>query len=77
MDYKLEIIPLIKYLSVDLDEIVFPIKLEGIEFDSIEWVRPNRVILHKFKQDLDFEWDFDEFDLNTKREIFIYLLKMI
>ena len=77
MDYKSEIIPLIKYLSVDLDEIVFPIKLEDIEFDSIEWVRPNRVVLHKFKDDLDFEWDFDEFDKNTKREIFLYLLRTI
>lgn len=77
MDYKSEIIPLIKYLSVDLDEIVFPIKLEDIEFDSIEWVRPNRVVLHKFKDDLDFEWDFDEFDKNTKREIFLCLLRMI
>ena len=77
MDYKSEIIPLIKYLSVDLDEIVFPIKLEDIEFDSIEWVRPNRVVLHKFKDDLDFEWDFDEFDKNTKREIFLCLLSVI
>lgn len=77
MDYKSEIIPLIKYLSVDLDEIVFPIKLEDIEFDSIEWVRPNRIVLHKFKDDLDFEWDFDEFDKNTKREIFLCLLRMI
>lgn len=77
MDFKSQIIPLIKYFSIDLDEVVCPIKLEEFEFDSIEWVRPNKVILHKFKDGLDFECDFDDFDQLTKREIFLFLLKMV
>jgi hypothetical protein len=76
MDYKSQVISIIKYLSIDLNEVVFPIKLEDMEFDSIEWIRPNKIILHKFRDDLDFEWDFDQFDIHTKREIFLFLLRL-
>ena len=75
MSYKSEVIKIVKFLSVDLDEIIDDIVLEDMEFSSIEWIRPNKLILHRFKGDLDIEFVFDDFDLNIQREIYLYLLK--
>jgi hypothetical protein len=73
--YKKALISIIKFLAVDLNEIVVSIPLEDITFDSIEWVKPSKVILHKMIGDLDVEYDFDDLDDLTKREIYVFLVK--
>lgn len=75
MGYKSHIINIVKLFSVDLNEIVDNIQLEDMKFNSIEWIKPDTLILHRFKGDLDFEFDFDEFDSDVQREIYLYLLK--
>ena len=71
IDYKKEIIPIIKWLAVDLCEVVLDINLSnGLLFNTIEWRKDkNRVYLHKIVDNLDYQFDFDDFDEDTKKEI--------
>jgi len=77
IDYKKEIIPIIKWLAVDLCEVVLDINLSnGLLFNTIEWRKDkNRVYLHKIVDNLDYQFDFDDFDEDTKQEILYYLMR--
>ncbi len=75
MSYKNHLISIIKSLSIDLDEVIVDISLEEITFNSIEWVRPNKLILHVFSGDFDIEYDYDDLDSITKKEIYLFFLK--
>ncbi len=76
MKYKKSLISIIKFLGIDLNEVVIDIPLEEITFNSIEWVKAeNKVILHKMVDDLDMEYDFDDLDIETRSEIYIFFLK--
>jgi hypothetical protein len=77
IDYKKEIIPIIKWLAVDLCEVVLDINLSnGLLFNTIEWRKDkNRVYLHKIVDNLDYQFDFDDFDEDTKKEILYYLMR--
>lgn len=75
MGYKKSLISIVKYLGIDLNEIVVEIPLEEITFNSIEWINPDKIILHKIIEDLDVEYDFDDLDDSTKMEIYIFFVK--
>ena len=77
IDYKKEIIPIIKWLAVDLCEVVLDINLSnGLLFNTIEWRKEKKkVYLHKIEDNLDYQFDFDDFDIETKKEIYYFLLR--
>lgn len=77
MDYKINIIPIIKWLAIDLFEVVIDIQLvNGLLFNTIEWRKDkNKVYLHKIVDDLDYQFDFDDFDEETKKEIYYFLMR--
>ncbi len=77
IDYKKEIIPIIKWLAIDLFEVVFDIQLvNGLLFNTIEWRKDKgKVYLHKIVDDLDYQFDFDDFDDETKKEIYYFLVR--
>jgi hypothetical protein len=77
MDYKKEIIPVIKWLAIDLFEVVVDINISnGLLFNTIEWRKDkNKVYLHKIVDNLDYQFDFDDFDEETQREIYYFFLR--
>lgn len=77
IDYKKEIIPVIKWLAIDLFEVVVDIQLSnGLLFNTIEWRKEKKkVYLHKIEDNLDYQFDFDDFDEETQKEIYNYFMK--
>lgn len=75
MNYKNNIIPIIKWLSVDLFEVIIEIKLSNnLTFDTIEWYKEeDKVYLHKIVEDIDYQFDYDDFDESTKKEIYYHI----
>lgn len=73
---KKKLVSLVKYLGITLDEVVVSIILDEVIFDSIEWRRKgNQIILHKFIEDLDYEFNYDELPNKLKKEIYLFLLR--
>ena len=68
-DIKKRVIPLIVLLTINCDELIFDIKLkEDLTFNSIEWLREtNQIILHKFIDEYDYEYNFDELPKKMKK----------
>lgn len=75
--FKKKIIPVIKWLSIDLDEVIVDIFVSnGLMFNTIEWRRSNNsVILHYINDDLDFEFNFEDMDELVQKEIYMFLLR--
>lgn len=74
---KKKIISVIKLLGIVSDEIVIDIPIYETVFNTIEWRRKdNQVILHKFIDELDYEYNFDELPDNIKEELYLFLLKV-
>lgn len=75
--FKKKIIPVIKWLSIDLDEVIVDIFVSnGLMFNTIEWRRSdNSVILHYINDDLDFEFNFEDMDESVQKEIYMFLLR--
>jgi|688.fasta_scaffold168725_4 hypothetical protein len=73
---KKNLVSLIKYLGITFDEVVVEIVIDEVIFDSIEWRRKgNQVILHKFIEDLNYEFNYDELPNKLKKEIYLFLLR--
>ena len=73
---KKKLVSLVKYLGITFDEVVVEIILDEVIFDSIEWRRKgNQIILHKFIEDLDYEFNYDELPKKLKKEIYLFLLR--
>lgn len=73
---KKKLVPLIKYLGITIDEVVVDIILDDVIFNSIEWRRKgNQVILHKFIEDMDYEFNYDELPKKLKSQIYLFLLR--
>lgn len=73
---KKKLVSLIKYLGITFDEVVVEIVLDEVIFDSIEWRRKgNQIILHKFIDDLDYEFNYDELPKKLKNQIYLFLLR--
>jgi hypothetical protein len=75
---KDKIISLIILLGIDCNEILLDIRLrDDLIFNSIEWRRSiNQLILHKFIDDDDYEYNFDELPNIMKNMVYIELLKI-
>lgn len=75
---KDKIISLIILLGIDCNEILLDIRLrDDLIFNSIEWQKKsNQIILHKFINDNDYEFNFDELPNSMKNMIYIELLKV-
>lgn len=75
-EMKMKLISLIKYLAIDLDEVVVDIYVEDMVFNSIEWRRKgDQVILHKFVNSIDYEFNYDEMAKKNKEAIYLFLLR--
>lgn len=73
---KKKLVSLIKYLGITIDEVVVDIILDDVVFNSIEWRRKgNQVILHKFIDELDYEFNYDELPKKLKSQIYLFLLR--
>ena len=73
---KKNLVSLIKYLGITIDEVVVDIILDDVIFNSIEWRRKgNQVILHKFIEDMDYEFNYDELPKKLKSQIYLFLLR--
>lgn len=73
---KKKLVSLIKYLGITFDEVVVDIIVDEVIFNSIEWRRKgNQVILHKFIDELDYEFNYDELPKKLKKQIYLFLLR--
>lgn len=67
---------LISDIGLDISEIVIDLPLSFETFDTIE-LNNNNIILHRFLDNLDYTFSFDELDDEDKLEVykllFIYL----
>lgn len=73
---KEKLISLVKYLGITFDEVLVDITIEDVIFNSIEWRREdNQIILHKFINDLDYEFNYDEMSKGLKKKIYLFLLR--
>jgi len=68
---KEKIIDLITELGVDLNELVFDFEIDGVKFNSIEWVPEEDVILlHVFEDESDFHCDFENIDIDKQIKVY-------
>lgn len=67
---KKELISLIKMLGIGLTELIIDIDLDYVIINSIEYRSPDEVWLHHFKEELDFEIEFDEIEKEYQKKIF-------
>jgi len=76
-EYKKNIIPIIKWLAIDLFEVVIDIYIsDEFFFHTIEWRKKvNKVFLHRIVDNIDYEFDFDDFDSDVQKEIYYYLMR--
>jgi len=76
-NYKQNIIPIIKWLAIDLFEVVIDIPItDELTFQTIEWRKnKNKVYLHKIVDNLDYQFDFDDFDEEVQKEIYLFLVR--
>lgn len=73
---KKKLVSIVKYLGITFDEVVVDIILDEVEFNSIEWRRKgNQIILHKFIEEFDYEFNYDELPKKLKKEIYLFLLR--
>jgi len=73
---KKKLISIVKYLGITFDEVVVDIILDEVSFNSIEWRRNgNQIILHKFIDEFDYEFNYDEMPKKIKKEIYLFLLR--
>lgn len=76
-EYKKNIIPIIKWLAIDLFEVVIDIYIsDEFFFHTIEWRKKvNKVFLHRIVDNIDYEFDFDDFEINIQKEIYYFLMR--
>lgn len=73
---KKKLVSLIKYLGITFDEVVVDIIVDEVIFNSIEWRKKgNQVILHKFIDKFDYEFNYDELPKKLKKQIYLFLLR--
>ena len=71
-----KLVSLIKYLGITFDEVVVDIIVDEVVFNSIEWRKKgNQVILHKFIDKFDYEFNYDELPKKLKKQIYLFLLR--
>lgn len=66
---KKDIVNIVKILGIGCSEILMDIELTGCVINSVELVYPNTIIIHKFSDDIDFEFNLEDFDYVDQRII--------
>jgi hypothetical protein len=76
-EYKKNIIPIIKWLAIDLFEVVIDIHIsDEFFFHTIEWrKKENKVSLHRIVDNIDYEFDFDDFEIDIQKAIYYFLMR--
>jgi len=73
---KKNLVSFVKYLGITIDEVVVDIIVDEVIFNSIEWRKKgNQVILHKFIDKFDYEFNYDELPKKLKKQIYLFLLR--
>lgn len=69
---KDKIVDLIRLLGIGFNELVFDFEIDGVKFNSIEWVPENdTVLLHIFEDDeTDIHCDFENLDIDKQIKVF-------
>ena len=70
---KEKIVDLINKLGVDLNELVFDFEIDGVKFNSIEWVpEEDKVLLHIFddENEMDHHCDFEGIDIDKQIKVY-------
>jgi hypothetical protein len=73
---KRKIIKIIRILGIGYNELVIDIETNFGTFNSIEWVKEgNKIWLHMFTEDDDFQlsYDFDDLEEDDKYLIYLFL----
>jgi len=68
---KEELSNTIKIMGIDTNEIEVDITLGGLFFNTVELVpEEDKIILHYFEDNYDYEFDFDDFDEENQKQIY-------
>ena len=69
---KEKVIDLIQILGMGLNELVFDFEVDGVKFNSIEWVpEEDQVLLHIFEDDeTDYHSDFEGIDIDKQIKVY-------
>lgn len=70
---KKELIRIIKISGIEINELVVEMKIDGYTFNSVELTEDERIILHKFDGDLDFETEWEDIPTKQQLEIINFL----
>jgi hypothetical protein len=76
---KEKIIDLIRILGIGFNELVFDFEIDGVKFNSIEWLpEENVVLLHIFEDDeTDMHCDFENIDIDKQIKVYKILTSFI
>lgn len=68
---KDKIVDLIRLLGIGLNELVFDFEIDGVKFNSIEWLPESDVVLlHIFEDDeTDLHCDFENLDIDKQIKV--------
>ena len=70
---KDKVIDLIRILGIGFNELVFDFEIDGVKFNSIEWVpEEDRVLLHIFddENEMDHHCDFEGIDIDKQIKVY-------
>lgn len=75
---KHKLVNLINDLGQGLNELVFDFEIDGVKFNSIEWLPEEDIILlHIFEdEEIDYHCDFGEINIDKQIEIYEIVLKL-
>jgi len=76
---KDKVIDLIRLLGVGFNELVFEFEIDGVDFNSIEWLPDeDLVLLHIFEDDeTDIYCDFEGIDIDKQIKVYKLLLSIL
>lgn len=75
---KHKLVNLINDLGQGLNELVFDFKIDGVKFNSIEWLPEEDIILlHIFEdEEIDYHYNFDGINIDKQIKIYEIVLKL-
>ena len=76
---KEKVIDLIQILGMGLNELVFDFEIDGVKFNSIEWVpEEDQILLHIFEDDeTDYHCDFEGIDIDKQIKVYKTILTFL
>ena len=76
---KEKVIDLIQDLGMGLNELVFDFEIDGVKFNSIEWIpEDDLVLLHIFEdEETDWHCDFEGIDIDKQIKVYKIISKFV